>query len=179
MFIMAENGDEKSNTVMADFHRIRSDLKVLRYETSYSQQYTAGGDDGLVDGIDGGADFRTGGWQGFEGVNLAMVLDLGKMQSIKRVHANFLQDENSWIFFPSKLQVELSDDGKNFVPAGEVLCDIPPSELGILQKGFSLELSGRKARYVRIIGVTLGQCPANHKGAGHACWIFADEIGVE
>ncbi len=179
MFIMAENGDEKSNTVMADFHRIRSDLKVLRYETSYSQQYTAGGDDGLVDGIDGGADFRTGGWQGFEGVNLAMVIDLGKMQSIKRVHANFLQDENSWIFFPSKLQVELSDDGKNFVPAGEVLCDIPPSELGILQKGFSLELSGRKARYVRIIGVTLGQCPANHKGAGHACWIFADEIGVE
>ncbi|MBK6995467.1 MAG: GH92 family glycosyl hydrolase [Lewinellaceae bacterium] len=179
MFLNAERGNDKSNTVMVEFRRIRSNMKVLEYKTLYSSQYTAGGDDGLVDGVRGGSDFRTGGWQGFEGANLDMVIDLGKQQKINRVRANFLQDENSWIFFPTKLQVEISDDGKTFVPAGEALCDIPPSETGFLQKELSIELTGKKARYLRVVAVSLGQCPATHKGAGHACWVFADEIAVE
>ena len=179
MFINAEQGAEKSNVVLVEFHRIRSDMKVLGYKTPYSSQYTAGGDDGLVDGVRGGTDFRTGGWQGFEGKNLDMVIDLGKSQKINRVRANFLQDENSWIFFPTKLQVETSDDGKTFVAAGEVLCDTPPAALGNLQKEFSLEMGGKKARYLRVVGVSLGQCPVTHKGAGYACWLFADELGVE
>ncbi|MFN0033664.1 MAG: GH92 family glycosyl hydrolase [Saprospiraceae bacterium] len=179
MFVSAERGSEKSNTVMVEFRRIRSDLKVLRYNTRYSPQYTAGGDNGLVDGIRGGSDFRTGGWQGFEGANLDLVIDLGKAQKVKRVRANFLQDENSWIFFPTKLQVEISDDGENFLPAGEALCDTRPTEQGILQKELSLDLGGKKARYLRVVGVSLGQCPAAHKGAGHPCWVFADEVGVD
>ncbi|MDO8365297.1 MAG: discoidin domain-containing protein, partial [Saprospiraceae bacterium] len=179
MFVTAERGNEKSSAVLVEFHRIRSDLKVLGYKNRYSSQYTAGGDDGLVDGVRGGADFRTGGWQGFEGANLDMVIDLGKQQKINRVRANFLQDENSWIFFPTKLQVEVSEDGKTFVPAGEALCDTSPSAPGNLQKELSLEMDGKKARYLRVVGVSLGQCPATHKGAGHACWVFADEVAVE
>ena len=179
MFVNAERGNDKSNAVMVEFRRIRSDLKVQAYNTQYSPQYTAGGDDGLVDGIRGGEDFRTGGWQGFEGKNLDFVLDLGKIQRINRVRANFLQDENAWIFFPTRLQVEISDDGKTFVPAGEVLCDVSPSAQGTLQKELVVEVSGKKARYLRIVGVSLGQCPATHKGAGYACWVFVDEVGVE
>jgi hypothetical protein len=77
------------------------------------------------------------------------------------------------------LQVEISDDGKTFSPAGETLCDVPPSETGVLQKELSLELEGKKARYVRVVAVSLGQCPATHKGAGHPCWVFVDEVGVD
>ncbi len=179
MFVTAENGSEKSSSVLVEFHRIRSDLKVQQYNTRYSAQYTAGGDEGLVDGIRGGTDFRTGGWQGFEGANLDLVIDLGKQRRVNRVKANFLQDENSWIFFPAKLQVEISEDGKNFSPAGEIQCDISPMETSVLQKELSLELSGKKARYLRVVGVSLGQCPVGHKGEGHACWVFVDEVGVE
>ena len=179
MYLIAERGEEKSKVVMVEFHRIRSDIKAHHYNSKYSKQYTAGGDDGLIDGIKGGEDFRTGGWQGFEGENLDLVLDLGKMQKVNRVRANFLQDENSWIFFPTRLKVEVSTDGETFVPAGEALCDTPPSAPGILQKELSLELGGKKARYLRVVGVSLGQCPATHKGAGYACWVFADELTVE
>ena len=179
MFVTAERGNEKSNPVMVEFRRIRSDLKVLRYQTKYSLQYTAGGDDGLIDGIRGGSDFRTGGWQGFEGADLDMIIDLGKLQKINRVRINFLQDENSWIFFPIRLQVEISDDGITFIPAGETLSNTSPLETGILQKELSLELNGKKARYIRVVGVSLGQCPPSHKGAGHACWVFADEVIVD
>lgn len=179
MFITAERNEEKSTALLVEFHRIRSDLKVMGYKNAYSPQYTAGGDDGLVDGVRGGADFRTGGWQGFEGANLDLVIDLGKQQKINRVRANFLQDENSWIFFPIKLQVEISEDGDQYLPAGEVLCDIAPMTPGTLQKELSLDLGGKKARYLRVVGVSLGQCPVTHKGAGHACWIFADEISID
>ncbi|MCC7466440.1 MAG: GH92 family glycosyl hydrolase, partial [Saprospiraceae bacterium] len=179
MFLHAEKGAEHSQSVLAEFHRIRKDLKVLSYKHPYSPQYTAGGNDGLVDGVRGGEDFRTGGWQGFEGGNLDMVIDLGRQQKISQISANFLQDENSWIFFPTALQIEVSDDGKTFAPAGETLCDIPPSAMGILQKELSVSLNNAKARYVRIIGKNLGQCPATHKGAGYPSWLFVDEVRVE
>ncbi|MCW5924872.1 MAG: GH92 family glycosyl hydrolase [Saprospiraceae bacterium] len=161
------------------FTEIRSDISLHRYNTRYSPQYTARGDNGLIDGIRGGADFRTGDWQGFEGTNLDVVLDLSKIQQINKVSVGFMQDENAWVFFPTKMRVEISGDGQNFSPVGEVVCEVPPTEKGVLQKDFVLELKGKKARYVRVVGVSLGKCPEWHKGAGYASWVFSDEIVVE
>jgi putative alpha-1,2-mannosidase len=169
----------RSLTAIAQFYKIPDNLRPHRYNARYSPQYTAGGDAGLVDGIRGGSDFRTGDWQGFEGQNLDLVIDLGKSQKINRLSAGFFQDENAWIFFPSKVQFEISDDGERFSPLGEVLCDVAPEAKGSLQKDFSLKTDGAKGRYVRVVGVSLGQCPAGHKGAGYSCWVFADEVGVE
>ncbi len=176
---MAEKGEQYSKLDTFFFTEIRSDISLHRYNTRYSPQYTARGDNGLIDGIRGGADFRTGDWQGFEGVNLDLVIDLSKSQTINKITAGFKQDENAWIFFPQKMQVEISDDGQNFTPAGEVLCEVPPTEKGVLQKDFVVDLKGEKARYVRVVGVSLGQCPEWHKGAGYPCWVFADEILVK
>ncbi|MBV6440805.1 MAG: hypothetical protein EPGJADBJ_02478 [Saprospiraceae bacterium] len=175
----AERGERHSKLDTFFFSEIRSDISLHRYNTRYSPQYTARGDNGLIDGIRGGADFRTGDWQGFEGVNLDIVLDLSKKQAINKITAGFMQDENAWIFFPTKMQVEISDDGQNFTPAGEVVCDVAPTEKGVLQKDFVLDLKGQKARYVRVVGVSLGQCPDWHKGRGNPCWVFADEIQVD
>lgn len=171
---------QQSKVATAEFTKIPDGLRIKRYNTQYSPQYSAHGDEGLLDGIRGSVtDFRTGDWQGFEGVNLDLVIDLGKRQQINRISAGFLQDENAWIFFPSKMQVEISNNGKNFEPAGEVASTIAPNEKGVLQQDFSLALKGKKARYVRVVGISLGQCPDWHKGKGYPCWVFADEIWVE
>lgn len=174
-------GDHHSNDETAAFSRISDGLEVLRYNTAYSPQYTAHGREGLIDGIRGSkSDFRTGDWQGFEGVNLDLVLDLGKSRKVKEVRAGFLQDENAWIFFPVKLQVELSDNGIDFRPAGEMETNITPQEKGVLQEDFTVEISGNeKARYVRVVGVSLGKCPEGHKGKGAPCWVMADEILIK
>ncbi len=162
----------------AAFHKIPDKRRVLRYNTRYSPQYTGGGDECLIDGISGGDDFRTGEWQGFEGVNLDVVIDLGKKQKINRLSARFLQDENAWVFFPTKVQFEISDDGEHFSPAGESLNTTPQTEKAVLSKDFQVTLPNAKARYVRVMGISPGQCPAWHKGAGNPCWIFADEVEV-
>lgn len=165
-------------TLSADFNKLQEGVS-LRYNTAYSPQYTARGSDGLIDGIRGSTDFRTGDWQGFEGANFDVVVDLGKKKKIERVSAGFLQDENSWVFFPQQVRVEISDDGQNFSPAGEVGCELPPTEKGLLKKDFEIALKSIQARYIRIVGVSLGKCPDWHKGAGYPCWVFADEILVE
>ncbi|MCC6280967.1 MAG: GH92 family glycosyl hydrolase [Saprospiraceae bacterium] len=175
----AEKAGRYSAPQRAVFHQLHADRRVLRYNTQYNPQYTGGGDEALIDGIRGGDDFRAGEWQGFEGRNLDMVIDLGKKQKINRLTAHFLQDENAWIFFPTTVQFEISDDGEHFSPAGAVACPVAPTEKGALQYDFQVSLSDIKARYVRVIGVSQGQCPPWHKGAGYPCWVFADEVVIE
>ena len=175
----SKRSDEYSKTDTFVFARTTSTLTIHHYNTRYNAQYTARGDNGLVDGLRGGADFRTGDWQGFEGVNLDVVLDLGKKRKINKLSAGFLQDENSWIFFPVTVQVEISDDGQHFTPAGALANNIPQTEKGVLRKDFTVDMKGQKARYVRVTGVSPGKCPEWHKGAGNPCWVFADEILVE
>lgn len=180
-FVAIRNEKHRSPIVEADFSKLQANLKVLKYNTAYNPQYTGRGDNGLVDLLRGGADFRSGGWQGYEGVNLDVVLDMDSVKEVKRLVVNFLQDENAWIFFPGKVLYAISDDGVHFQPLGEVSNTVPPLEKGTLQQAFTLmpDKSRARGRYLRVIGVSLGQCPANHKGAGNPCWVFADEILVE
>ena len=179
LLLWAERGDQKSTTDTFHYQLRNSTVQSIRYNTPYSPQYMAQGNEGLINGLRGDPDFRTGDWQGFEGTNLDIVLDLGKSRKIKQLTIGFLQDENAWIFFPKSVRVEISDDGQTFRPAASLENEVPVTEKGALQKDFMLDLQGRKARYLRVTGVAQGQCPPAHKGAGHPCWVFADEIIVE
>jgi predicted alpha-1,2-mannosidase len=179
MLFFAQYSGKRSATMQAEFSKMQTDVRILKYNTRFDNQYTARGDAGLVDMLRGGADFRSGGWQGYQGVNLDVVLDLSKKKPLNRISIGFLQDENSWIFLPKKVIVEISDDGQVFRPAGMVQNAVLPSEKGVILKDFEVLLAGQSARYVRIVGENLGQCPANHKGVGNPCWLFADEIKVE
>ncbi|MCC7507346.1 MAG: GH92 family glycosyl hydrolase [Saprospiraceae bacterium] len=170
---------EYSPVVEAEFSKLKGNLKVVRYGAAYDNQYTGRGANGLVDLLRGGADFRSGGWQGFQGANLDITLDLGSVKPLSRITAGFLQDENSWIFYPSKVVFEVSDDGQNFRPIGEVANTVPTTQTGALQQDFTLKPENVSARYLRVTGVSLGVCPEGHKGAGLPCWLFADEILVE
>lgn len=174
----AELNGQTSKDENARFYKKSNDIKVISYKTPYSPQFTGGGENGLTDLLAGGSDFRSGGWQGFEGADVEVVLDLGKKQTVNRVSANFFQDENSWIFFPVRVEFETSEDGVNFQKANTVVNKIPVTEKGLLQQAFSTNLNV-KARYLRVRGVTMGQCPPDHKGAGYPSWLFTDEIWVE
>ncbi|PLW98746.1 MAG: glycosyl hydrolase family 92, partial [Marinilabiliales bacterium] len=71
----------------------------------YNPQYTAGGDEGLIDYIRGGEDFRTGNWQGYQAQDFEAVVDLGKVQKINVVKAGFIQDLRSWIVMPEYVEI--------------------------------------------------------------------------
>ena len=179
LVFFSEKDGQKSFPDTTLFFKKTNDLKVLEYQYPFSPQYTGGGMDALVDLLPGGADFRSGGWQGFEGKNLEVVLDLGKKQSIQQVDGHFFQDENAWIFFPTSFQVESSIDGRHFQKIGVLENTIPPTEKGLLQKHFTLSFPAQETRYLRVTAVNRGLCPDGHKGAGYPSWIFIDEIKIQ
>ena len=164
-----------SSMNLVKFPRGRS----IRLYTRPNAQYTAGSDSALIDGLYGGNDFRSGGWQGYQGVNLNAVIDLGKITSVSYVSAHFLQDINSWIFMPKAVRYSVSVDGKHFRPLGKVMNSVPENQWGSILKSFTLKTKPVRARYVKVIGQSIVDCPSWHKGAGSQAFIFTDEITVK
>jgi len=153
--------------------------RSIKLYTQPSLQYTAGGDSALIDGLYGGNDFRSGGWQGYQGKNLDAVINLGKTTTISYMSAHFLQDINSWIFMPEYVAFSVSNDGKHFRPVGKVNNTVPEKKQGSILKSFTLRIKPVRARYVRVFAKSIINCPPWHKGHGNKAYIFADEITIK
>jgi predicted alpha-1,2-mannosidase len=166
-----------SSVVDANYHLIDAKLAV-KLDHPYSNQYEAGGLKALIDHQRGGDNFRTGVWQGYQGVDLVATVDLGAKQKINRLAGSFLQEYGSWIFMPKEVEFFVSDDGKKFRSVGKVANQIPLNE----EDAVTQELAVRprcEARYVKMAAKTIGTCPEGHPGAGQPAWIFCDEFIIE
>lgn len=151
----------------------------IEYVTPYDPKYPGAGPYTLVDGANGSTNFNDGCWQGFNGSDLEVTVDLGKVISVDELSARFLRDINSFIFLPTSVEYDLSDDGKDFRILGTVQNDLPQNERPQIIKDFRLKSGGVTGRYVRVKAHNMGVCPSWHKGAGEKAWIFVDEIAVE
>jgi predicted alpha-1,2-mannosidase len=172
--------DEKgvqSFPVTARFHRIPHDWKI-RLHSKYAPQYSAGGELALIDGLRGGPNFRTGTWQGFQGQNLEAVVDLGKLGRVTSVGVGFLQDMRSWILFPRRVEIELSNDGVIYEKVATIENTIPDRSDEVMVRNFQQNVPAREARYVRVRALNYGSLPSWHPGAGGQAWIFVDEIMI-
>ena len=169
---------QRSLVVTAKYHRIPHDWKISLH-SNYSSQYTGGGDFALIDGIRGTPNWSGGRWQGYQGKDFVAVLDLGTVQSVSRVGAGFLQDIGSWIWMPSRVEFELSVDGRTFSPAFSIANEVSEKHGGVVTKDFVKEISPQRARYIRLRALNFGKIPSWHPGSGGAAWIFVDEIMVE
>jgi arylsulfatase A len=132
----------------------------------------------LTDGFTEGADrFRA--LLGFEGNNLEAMIDLENEETINEIKIGFLQNQPSWIFFPKKVDFLISQNGKDFkkIATQAIDSNLVDKMSGVFY--FSTkEKMERKARYLKVIAYSQGECPEDHDGAGKDCWIFADEIIV-
>lgn len=173
-----KDGLPRSFTVTASFIKVPEGMSIALH-TSYSPMYAAGGDLALIDRIRGGNDFRTGAWQGFQGVDLVAVVDCGSVRMIEMIATGFLQDVSSWIFMPLGVEYAVSEDGASYTVVALVENDVPHDERDVIVKDFAGDGIRARGRYVRVRARNIGVCPAWHKGAGHRAWIFADEIIIE
>ena len=166
-----------SKIIDADFYKIDEQCAVS-VENMFNEQYSAGGLKALIDHRRGGANFRTGNWQGYYGVDLVATIDLGHTQSIHRLAGSFLQEQGSWIFMPTEVEFFVSKDGKKFVSAGKVSNEVPQDEEGTTIQEMEVRLHA-EAQYVKMVAKNIGTCPDWHVGAGNPAWIFCDEIVIE
>ena len=176
--IRAVDGERVSPIVTASFHHIPHDwtAEVLAIPNS---QYTAGGNEALVDGLRGPDDWRTGGWQGYQDQDFVAVVDLKENLRLRQVGASFLQDMRSWIWMPTELIVSTSKDGRSFAELGRVGHQVPDDIEGIFKDDLLLDARGTEARFVKLEAVNYGTIPTWHPGAGGEAFIFVDELLVE
>ena len=152
--------------------------KPVTLLTIHSEKYPVGGGKALTDGLKGTDDYHCN-WLGFEANEMEAVIDLQKEMDIRLISADFLQDHNSWIWMPKKVEFFVSNDGVSFKKVGEADVKSDEKKSGAFTENFKCEFQNIKARYVKIQTSSLLYCPDWHKGAGGKSWIFCDEIIVK
>lgn len=177
LIVWAKKEGKESLKAKSAFYKI-PEKRSISLGTAYANHYTAGGDMALIDFIRGSDDFRTGSWQGYEGVDLEAVVDMGKVGNYTVAKIGFLQDENAWIFMPVEVEFLVSNDGENFEALGTEESNVSYKEKGTILKDFTINRPFT-GRYIKIIAKNRGVCPPDHKGAGGKSWIFADEIVIK
>jgi hypothetical protein len=168
-------GLDKSFIIEATFTKVPSGRKITLF-TKYSAQYTAGGDDALIDFIRGGEKFSTGGWQGYEGDDMEAIVDLGSPQPLHDLALGCYQDQGSWIFMPLEVKFSVSNDDKTFTDLTPVKNTVSERSNGPVTMDFTVKPGPKPVRFIKVRAVNRGNCPAWHPGAGKKAWIFVDEI---
>ncbi|MDN3582586.1 GH92 family glycosyl hydrolase [Mucilaginibacter flavus] len=161
----------------ATFVKLRGDLK-LTLTNKYLPAYADKGDESLINGIHGAANWRTGNWQGYQGKDLEAIIDFGMVKPVKQVSIGTLQDTNSWIIFPREVQYWTSNDGKTYKLAVTVNSKIDIKDLKPQTQEFIAPLN-TNTRYIKIVAKQYGPLPDWHESKGNQSYIFADEITVE
>ncbi len=147
------------------------------YIYPFSDWYTGGGTKALVNGRLGSSNFRDGNWQGFWGTDMQVEFELITPSNITEVSANFLQYNNSWIFMPTKLIVEVSADGKKWFKSNGVMPKTRPKDRGRKIENLRCKVDDKLlTRYIRLTAQNIGEVPSWHEAAGSKAWIFIDEI---
>ncbi|HKK39673.1 MAG TPA: GH92 family glycosyl hydrolase, partial [Cryomorphaceae bacterium] len=111
--VLAKKNKKESVHLETEFYKIDPDVSILLGST-FANEYSAGGNDALIDGIRGTSDFRTGSWQGYQNQDVIATVDLGKAKKVSHIETTFLQDQKSWIFYPTLVTMEISANGETW-----------------------------------------------------------------
>ncbi len=173
LFIDGKMAGQVSEKIF-NFHKALG--KSVRYNIPCKQKYSGNGAITLVDGLMGTTSHGDGYWQGWEGENLDVVIDLGKLESIENISLGFLEAHGSWIFFPTDIIVSFSDEGDSFKYEKKISLSDGENYCKNNRKVMNMNSLNSSARFVRVQAINRKVCPDWHDGAGGKAWIFADEI---
>ncbi|MEG1563952.1 MAG: DUF4838 domain-containing protein, partial [Bacteroides sp.] len=147
------------------------------WQTAPSGKYKALGETALTDELFGGTTFVES-WVGWEGVDAAFILDLGKETAFRSIEGDFLHQLGGWILLPKGVRYSVSSDNQNYRPFGEK--SLPEDRSPKVKfVGVKCETpSPVSARYIKVEIEGTKTCPSWHYGVGYPAWLFIDEVTV-
>lgn len=168
----------QSPLVSCDFIKKDPTIHLNLINSTYSNQYAAAGENALIDGVRGGNDFRTGDWQGYYGQDIIAEVIFDSSEMVEKLGVSCIRDQKSWIFLPSTIEIEISEDGINFQKMEEIKIEkATESDENPKRYEYSKNLTNpMKLSKIRYRIVNPGVCPDWHLGNGNKTWIFLDEL---
>ena len=151
----------------------------VKLDNEPNDKYKANGAASLTDEIYGSKNFQDKNWLGFEGTDFSATIDLGKVTVIHNVGINYLAEIRSWIFDPTVIIIEGSEDGVKFkeLAIKKFETDRWKEAKGV--NSFKQDIEKTNVRYVRFKAKNRGTCPEGHAGAGGKAWVFISEVTVD
>lgn len=168
---------EKPSSLTITLHKGIGSKLTLAFPAD--AKYASQGSKSLTNGILASTNLNDGYWLGFEANNLDLTMELASSSSLKLLKLRCLHNPKAWIFLPTSIQVQLSDDGKNFRTFS---VNVPTNAAGgkdIAIQEFSIGLDNKPAKFVLLKALNQGVCPPEHPYAGGKAWLFVDEVIVE
>ena len=162
--LAGEQGERRES--MEEVNHLARGCRV-DYATPWSDRYPAAGDATLTDGIRGSWSYDTR-WQGFLESDVDVTIDLGRIRKLHEVTADFIQWFSAWVWLPARVEIALSDDGREFRTIATLQNDYPERAERPEFRAFSWQ-GKDQARYVRYRAI--------HNGRPGG-WLFTDEIIV-
>jgi predicted alpha-1,2-mannosidase len=168
----------QSPVVSCDFIKKDPTIHLKLVNSTYSNQYAAAGENALIDGVRGGNDFRTGDWQGYYGQDIIAEVIFDSSKMVEKIGVSCIRDQKSWIFLPSTIEIEISEDGINFQKMEEIKIEkATESDENPKRYEYSKNLTNpMKLSKIRFRIVNPGVCPDWHLGNGNKTWMFLDEL---
>jgi predicted alpha-1,2-mannosidase len=172
---------KNSDTISATFFK-KPNNYTIDIKSTYNPQYHAGGNEGLIDGINGSTNWRKGDWQGYQSQDFEAIVDLQNVKEVSSFSSTFLQDQRSWILMPTKVEYYSSMDNINFTLITSVANDVDTKKDENIIKDFNFKSSKPiNARFIKVKAYNFGRLPEWHIGyhdKGEA-FIFVDEITIK
>jgi predicted alpha-1,2-mannosidase len=176
LIALAAKKNGSSKLVSQLFYKLPTD-KTITVQSKVHPLYTAGGNEVLIDGIEGGANWRSGDWQSYFDSDFEAIIDLQKIKPLTYAGVHVLQEVSPWIVYPKEVIFYTSTDGVNYTESARVTNtisnDIKPAETQVLGAALKGE-----ARYIKVKAINGGRLPAWHESAGNPSHLFIDEVIV-
>lgn len=166
------------NTISKEVLIHKATYRPISLATPASSKYSGIGPYTLINGQRGNPNnINDPEWQGWEGNDLEVILDLGENLKTRKITIGFLQNQNAWIFWPKQVLMSVSTNGKNYNEIYNESTTTTNDRINQI-KNHTANLNSN-IRFVKIKALNVGTCPPWHTGAGSKAWLFADEILVE
>jgi len=175
--IKAKSFNKSSESLSSEVASLQStDLLKPIYSHPFSHKYPAGGYYALCNGIKGGNSFSDGTWQGFQGHSPEIIFTQIEQKQVSEISMQILQDQRSWIFFPSKITVSISNDGLQWQDLPPEVIIVQPNDKTNDIRKIKFFCTKQYIKYLKVKFESIGNCPEWHPGKGNPAWIFVDEI---
>lgn len=165
---------EKITEITIQYHKAIGSKTKLTNPADF--KYQASGKQCLTDGISGGLSHNNGQWLGFKETDLIFGMRFDNPVSTDSIVLSFLENTAAWIFRPTQIRLEVSENGQTFTP---------------LDVHFYISEKTDKASYIKAVGKTNNRvkmikihavnqkaCPPDHEASGEKAWLFCDEVRV-
>lgn len=165
---------QKGNPIELPLRLNKATAKKIVLLNNPHDNYKSGGSFALINGIKGNQQKFGRDWLGFSGKDANATIDLGTPNAISNVTIGVLSNEASWIYYPSQIEVFLSQDGQSFTSVGKASIDQIEAQKGNVH----IEFPTTTALYIKVVATNIGLIKDGNPGAGSPAWLFVDEIGA-